>query len=93
MHINNENQKRVVIRVSFWQNISITYKKPESVGTGSKWRHQSSRFGIRPGLSTKQTYNYVYEPLFIHSHYHYTYTLFSIDETLRISFSFSLSFL
>lgn len=34
----------------------------EQVGTGSKWRHQSSRYELRPKLSAKQTYNYVYEP-------------------------------
>lgn len=35
------------------------------LGTGGKWRHQSSLYELRPGLSAKQTYNYVYEPLFI----------------------------
>lgn len=30
-----------------------------------KWRHQSSPYQQRPELSVKQTYNYVYEPLFI----------------------------
>lgn len=31
----------------------------------SKWRHQSCGCGLRPELSAKQTYNYVYEALFI----------------------------
>lgn len=39
--------------------------KTQAVGTGCKWRHQSSLYELRPELSTKQTYNYVYEPLFI----------------------------
>lgn len=37
-----------------------------AVGTGSQWRHQSPGYELRPELSAKQTYNYVYEPLFIH---------------------------
>lgn len=46
----------------------------QAVGTGGKWRHQSSRYELRPELSAKQTYNYVYEPLFMPGHYDYPST-------------------
>lgn len=48
-------------QTSSWKNKN----GPAWPGTGSKWRHQSSRYELRPELSTKQTCNYVYEPLFI----------------------------